>query len=191
MPPEPAAGPEGDRAPDREGSAREPGGERERIVPVILPAEKEDSPEVGVPGVDWTRGAVILLALLVPVLVYAAWDAGWLDAGSETSTATAGTVDAAERSARSRFDRMAGSLSEAIQGYEERRADFQRDRIGCAALGTGYDRVDRRFVDLSLLYREERSVLSRDRADRYDRLVEDVNAVNRHYDESGCRTDGP
>ncbi len=84
------------------------------------------------------------------------------------------------------FIEHAGSLDVAMERYGERASDFDLGRIGCDFLTTGYSATDDSFVAMTAEYATlaERSG-TREQA-IYDRLVSEMNTVNRHFDASGC-----
>ncbi|MEN8145888.1 MAG: hypothetical protein ABFS14_13195 [Gemmatimonadota bacterium] len=84
------------------------------------------------------------------------------------------------------FFQHAGSLDQAMERYGERASDFDLGRIGCDFLTTGYSATDDAFVAMTAEYANlaERSG-TREQA-IYDRLVSEMNTVNRHFDGSGC-----
>jgi proteasome lid subunit RPN8/RPN11 len=84
------------------------------------------------------------------------------------------------------FIQHAGSLDVAMERYGERASDFDLGRIGCDFLTTGYSATDDAFVAMTAEYATlaERSG-TREQA-IYDRLVSEMNTVNRHFDDSGC-----
>ncbi len=84
------------------------------------------------------------------------------------------------------FIEHAGSLDVAMERYGERASDFDLGRIGCDFLRTGYSATDDSFVAMTAEYATlaERSG-TREQA-IYDRLVSEMNTVNRHFDASGC-----
>lgn len=82
---------------------------------------------------------------------------------------------------------MADSLDRAVQRYAVRRSDYDRNRIECESLAGGYQDVDRQFVALSVMMREDGERLGSEARDRYRELSEEVDEVNRHFDSVDCR----
>ncbi len=84
------------------------------------------------------------------------------------------------------FIENAGSLDDAMERYNERSGDFDLGRIGCDFLTTGYSATDDAFVAMTI----EHAALDGRNGTReqaiYDRLVSEMNTVNRHFDASGC-----
>lgn len=182
-----------------EGNAGEPdrvSGEQDQVI--VLPPPKDDDPawlrsrrRPG--GLPWW--AILSFVLLAAFGLYEAGLQGWLDPGgqaaqarSEVSTIEAAAAERAD--ATRRFRQVADSLGSAVEGYEVRRSDFERNRIDCASLAAGYRRVDRHFVSLSVLLRERGGRLGSGARERYEELAGRVDEVNRHFDGTGCRTDG-
>ena len=73
-----------------------------------------------------------------------------------------------------------------MERYNERSGDFDLGRIGCDFLTTGYSATDDAFVAMTI----EHAALDGRNGTReqaiYDRLVSEMNTVNRHFDASGC-----
>jgi hypothetical protein len=76
-----------------------------------------------------------------------------------------------------------------VEGYGERRADFELGRINCASLASGYRTVDESFLALSkglaalLVGREQRQV-------QYETAAGLMDEVDRHFDGTGCARPG-
>lgn len=171
-------------------------GGRDQVI--VLPPPKDDDP-------TWRRSrrrsgglpwwAMIPIVLLAAFGLYQAGQRWWFDQGEQAardrSEASGMEAASAERTeATRRFRRMADSLQSAVERYDVRRTDFERNRIECAALAEGYRRVDRQFVSLSVLVRERGDRLGAGTRDRYEELTGRVGQVNRHFDGTGCRTSG-
>lgn len=169
-------------------------GEDRRDDVIVLPPPKGDDP-------TWRAPRNLLTWLWIPVVLLAAFglyevaQRGWLDPNGESSAARSEATElqaaAAERSeAARRFRQVADSLESAVEGYDVRRSDFEQNRIGCAALASGYRQVDRHLVSLSVLLMERGDRLDADARSRYRELTGEVDELNRHFDASGCRTAG-
>lgn len=170
---------------------------------IVLPPPKDDDPtwrrpwrRPGLRGVPWwTLWVAIPVLLLAAVGLYQAGQQGWLDPGGQAAQARSAASEmeaaAAERAEASRrFRQLADSLRGAVEGYDVRRSDFERNRIDCASLAAGYRQVDRHFVSLSVLLRERGDRLGSEARDRYEELTGQVDEVNLHFDGTGCRTGG-
>lgn len=175
-----------------DGVAGEParfGGGQDQVI--VVPPPKDDDPTWRRPGgLPWW--VIVPVVLLTAFGLYEAGQRGWLDPGGQAAQARSEASDtgraAAERAAAARrFRQVADSLRGAVEGYDVRRSDFERDRIDCPSLAEGYRRVDRHFVSLSVLLRE-RGDLGSEARDRYEGLTGQVDEVNRHFDGTECRT---
>lgn len=179
-----------------DGSAGDPdrfAGGQDQVI--VLPPPKDDDPTWRRPwrgpgGLPWW--VIVPVVLLTAFGLYEAGQRGWLDPGGQAAQARSEASDmgraAAERAAAARrFRQVADSLRGAVEGYDVRRSDFERNRIECASLAAGYRRVDRHFVSLAVLLRE-RGDLGSEARDRYEGLTGQVDEVNRHFDGTGCRT---
>lgn len=175
-------------APDAGGS-----GDSDQVI--VLPPPKDDDPTWRRPRSfpRWTIVAAVVL--LAAFGLYEAGQRGWFDFGGQPAQARSETAEvraAADRraSAGRRFRQAADSLEDAVEGYAVRRSDFERNRIDCASLAAGYRQVDRHFVSLSVVVREEGSRLDAQARGRYRELTDRVDEVNRHFDGTACRTGG-
>lgn len=180
--------------PDRTtlGDDDEEGRDQDQVV--VLPPPKDDDPTWRRPrNLPWW--ALIPVVLLAAYALYEAGQHGWFDLGgqaaqarSEASEVRAAAAERAEASRR--FRQRADSLRTALQGYQVRRSDFEQNRIDCASLASGYRQVDRHFVSLSVLLQERGERLGAEARSRYEELTGRVDAVNRHFDGTGCRSGG-
>lgn len=162
--------------------------------PIVLPPPKEGE-------TYWRRRrrppwwAVVAAVLLAVLGLYEAVERGWFDPGGRDAQARPEASGARAEAARpadgtSRFHALADSLDRAAEGYRVRRSDYEQNRIGCPTLATGYRRVDRHFVALSVVMREEGDRLDAGARRRYEELTNRVNDVYRHFDGAGCRSTG-
>jgi hypothetical protein len=85
-----------------------------------------------------------------------------------------------------RFADSATDLQEAMLGYEERRQDFDLGRIGCELLAGGYAAADDAFIAMAGAYAGVGETAEDALNAEYERLVEEMNLVNVHFDASGC-----
>lgn len=169
------------------------GGSAERDQVIVLPPPKDDEPTWRSPrNLPWWAWIPVLL--LVGYGVYEAREQGWLELGESSPPPPALSAEeraaALERAeAERRFRQVADSLGSAVQGYDVRRSDFEQNRIECGSLAAGYRRVDRHFVQLSVLMKERGGRLDAEARNRYETLTERVDEVNRHFDGTACRAD--
>jgi hypothetical protein len=85
-----------------------------------------------------------------------------------------------------RFRDAASGLEEAMLRYEERRQDFDLGRIGCELLAGGYAAADDAFIAMAGSYAGLGTAADETLSAEYERLVEDTNRLNQHFDASGC-----
>lgn len=85
-----------------------------------------------------------------------------------------------------RFQDASTELEEAMLRYEERRQDFDLGRIGCEMLAGGYATADDSFITMAGAYAGLGSAVDETLDAEYERLVEDMNRLNQHFDASGC-----
>ena len=82
---------------------------------------------------------------------------------------------------------QAGSgLEAATERYDERARDFDLGRIGWDLLRSGYASTDDAFVGMAAAYARLNVASDSREAVEYDRLVNEMNTVNEHFDASGC-----
>ena len=84
------------------------------------------------------------------------------------------------------FMDAATELEEAMLGYEERRQDFDLGRIGCELLAGGYAAADDAFVVMAGSYAGLGEAVTDSLSAEYERLTEDTNRLNQHFDASRC-----
>jgi hypothetical protein len=85
-----------------------------------------------------------------------------------------------------RFREIAAELSTSIDRYQERARDFDLGRIGCDLLTTGYGVVDASFIEFVAVRARLEAEQGSEPAQEFDRLSEEVDDVNGHFDASGC-----
>ena len=85
-----------------------------------------------------------------------------------------------------RFLDASTELEEAMLRYGERRQDFDLGRIGCEMLAGGYATADDFFITMAGAYAGLGSAMDEALDAEYERLVEDMNRLNQHFDASGC-----
>jgi proteasome lid subunit RPN8/RPN11 len=85
-----------------------------------------------------------------------------------------------------RFQEASTDLEEAMLRYEERRQDFDLGRIGCELLAGGYAAADDSFIAMAGSYAGLGTSTTETLTAEYERLVEDMNRLNQHFDASGC-----
>ena len=85
-----------------------------------------------------------------------------------------------------RFRDASTGLEEAMLRYEERRQDFDLGRIGCELLAGGYAAADDAFIEMARSYTGLGMAADETLNAEYERLAEDTNRLNQHFDTSGC-----
>ena len=85
-----------------------------------------------------------------------------------------------------RFLDASTDLEEAMLRYDERRQDFDLGRIGCEMLASGYAAADDVFIAMAGSYAGLGAAMDETLDAEYERLVEDMNRLNQHFDASGC-----
>ena len=70
--------------------------------------------------------------------------------------------------------------------YQERRQDFDLGRIGCELLAGGYAAADDAFIAMAGSYARLGTAADETLNAEYERLVEETNRLNQHFDASGC-----
>jgi proteasome lid subunit RPN8/RPN11 len=85
-----------------------------------------------------------------------------------------------------RFMQAGSGLEAATERYDERARDFDLGRIGCDLLRSGYASTDDAFVGMAAAYARLNAASDSREAVEYDRLVNEMNTVNEHFDASGC-----
>lgn len=123
-----------------------------------------------------TAAAVALIASVVVVRSVTRGTRGGFD----------GPAPAALSPEQRRFRQATAEVDAAVARYVERSQDFDLGRIGCDLLSSGYSSADDAFVGMAAAFAALGAAPDSTRAAEYDRLAEDVNEVNRHFDGSGC-----
>jgi proteasome lid subunit RPN8/RPN11 len=85
-----------------------------------------------------------------------------------------------------RFLDASTNLEEAMLSYDERRQDFDLGRIGCEMLAGGYAAADDVFITMAGAYAGLGAVVDETLSAEYERLADDMNRLNQHFDASGC-----
>jgi len=85
-----------------------------------------------------------------------------------------------------RFREIATELRTSIDRYQERSGDFDLGRIGCDLLTTGYGLIDESFIRFVAMHARLDPEPGSEAAREFDRLSEEVDDVNRHFDSTGC-----
>ena len=85
-----------------------------------------------------------------------------------------------------RFLDTSTELEEAILRYDERRQDFDLGRIGCELLAGGYASADDSFIGMAGAYARLGATDDEELNAQYERLVEEMNDLNQHFDASRC-----
>lgn len=170
------------------GKGNEASRRQDRLV-VLLPSDKSNSRRFGKGGCFWW---IAIPVLLLVSGIYGAQQLGWLhleDLRRLTlpSDSAAGTSVADSTDPSREFRDAVDALEQALDQYTLRQSDFDQARIDCSLLTPSYERVDERFVTLSLLMAENGSNLGSQASASYQELSEEVDRVNRHFDASNCR----
>ncbi len=158
-------------------------------VRVVLPGE----PRHG----EWHRKRRLLRHLVLATVVIAAAAAAWFvlngglaepGPGRPNAPTSVRPAPPASDPGRS-FAQALSGFERAVEGYGERRADFELGRINCASMASGYRTVDESFLALSkglaalLVGREQRQV-------QYETAAGLMDEVDRHFDGTGCARPG-
>ena len=85
-----------------------------------------------------------------------------------------------------RFLDASTGLEQSMLRYDERRQDFDLGRIGCEMLAGGYAAADDAFIIMAGSYAGLGAAVDETLDAEYERLVEDMNRLNQHFDASGC-----
>lgn len=156
-------------------------------VSVVIPAESADAQPLAPRRriVSWrTILTAVAIFGLIAVLAFL---------GLRSNTPTPRVRPTMQRPTRpavspdlARYREIAAELRTAIDSYEERGRDFDLGRIGCDLLTTGYGAVDASFIRFVAMRARLAAQPGSEPALEFDRLSEEVDDVNRHFDSSGC-----
>jgi len=156
-------------------------------VSVVIPAESSDSRPLAPRRrfSSWTT-VFALVAILALVAIVAS-------VGMRSNAPTPATRPTMQRPVRpavspdlTRYREITAELRTSIDRYEERARDFDLGRIGCDLLTTGYGVVDASFIQLVAMRAQLDPEHGSEPAMEFDRLSEEVDDVNGHFDASGC-----
>lgn len=156
-------------------------------VSVVIPAESSDSQPLAPRRriVSWTT--VFALIAIVALIAIAA------SVGLRSNAPTPVTRPTLQRptgpagsSELTRYREIAAELRTSIDRYGERARDFDLGRIGCDLLTTGYGVVDASFIQFVAMRAQLDADQGSEPAMEFDRLSEEVDDVNGHFDASGC-----
>lgn len=187
--------------PDREVVAAEAPAEataraeaRERVMPeverpaaassitLVLPDDLSERRFPRVPR-HRLRQLGMVAALVIVVLVAFRVLSALRGTGGGSSQPTPAVVSPEQR----RFRQAAVEVDAAVARYAERSQDFDLGRIGCDLLSSGYSSADDAFVAMAGAFAALGAAPDSARISEYERLADDVNGVNRHFDGSGCQ----
>jgi len=84
------------------------------------------------------------------------------------------------------FRDAAEELQMAVERYGERSRDFDLGRIGCDLLRSGYAGTDDTFVGMAAAFARLDAAADSRESMEYERLVNEMNEVNEHFDAAGC-----
>lgn len=168
-----------------------PSGETDRPAPAL---ELEDAEAVSPPRRDSgaRRRSVrvfVVMALGLGGLLGGLWLAGYEEPTSPAAPEAGSAPEAAPVPPAEvrRFLERAARLEESVVRYEERGQDFELGRIDCDLLAGGYVAVGEAFRAVEESFAELRTEADGDLVAVHERLTADMNAVHRHYEDSGCR----
>jgi hypothetical protein len=156
-------------------------------VSVVIPSESSDSQPLAPRRriVSWTTVfALIAIVALIAILA---------SVGLRSNAPTPVTRPTLQRPTRpaisselTRYREIAAELRTSIDRYGERARDFDLGRIGCDLLTTGYGVVDASFIQFVAMRAQLDADQGSEPAMEFDRLSEEVDDVNGHFDASGC-----
>ena len=156
-------------------------------VSLVIPAESSDSQPLPPRRriASWTTVfALVAIVALAAIVVSVGLRS------NAPPPVTRPTIQRPDRPAVSpdltRFREIAAELRSSIDRYEERARDFDLGRIGCDLLTTGYGVVDASFIQFVAVRAQLDAGQESEPALEFDRLSEEVDDVNGHFDASGC-----
>ena len=134
------------------------------------------------------RGIIWLLAAVAVAIGGFVGGLQLFRSGGEPAPVVFAPVEQAPRVAPEvqRFLDASTELEETMLRYEERRQDFDLGRIGCELLAGGYAAADDVFIMMAGSYAGLGATADEPLNADYERLVEDMNRLNQHFDASGC-----
>ena len=156
-------------------------------VSLVIPAESSDSQPLPPRRriASWTT-VFALVAITAMVAIVASVGLR----SNAPPPVTRPTIQRPDRPAVSpdltRFRAIAAELRTSIDRYQERARDFDLGRIGCDLLTTGYGVVDASFIEFVAVRARLEAEQGSEPALEFDRLSEEVDDVNGHFDASGC-----
>jgi hypothetical protein len=156
-------------------------------VSLVIPAESSDSQPLPPRRriASWTTVfALVAISALVAIVASVGLRS------NAPPPVTRPTIQRLDRPAVSpdltRFTAIAAELRTSIDRYQERARDFDLGRIGCDLLTTGYGVVDASFIEFVAVRARLEAEQGSGPAQEFDRLSEEVDDVNGHFDASGC-----
>lgn len=156
-------------------------------VSLVIPAESSDSQPLPPRRriASWTTVfALVAISALVAIVASVGLRS------NAPPPVTRPTIQRPDRPAVSpdltRFTAIAAELRTSIDRYQERARDFDLGRIGCDLLTTGYGVVDASFIEFVAVRARLEAEQGSGPAQEFDRLSEEVDDVNGHFDASGC-----
>jgi hypothetical protein len=120
-----------------------------------------------------------LLALVLGGAAYAAF------AGKPRRRHPIAAADAAS-GVVARFDRLADTLALAIESYQVRAQMFDAHRMTCEDLARGLVLSEQEWIGYNAVRRVAQAALDSTRSTRDLGLYRDIEATERHFEQSGC-----
>lgn len=153
------------------------------VAPLVLATDSSGGQLAGVTPAQWR--AVGLTVLAVAALIATIF----VIRGSGGPSVPPSSVEMppAVQPEIQRFRDVGVALVAATERYDERARDFDLGRIGCDLLQSGYASTDDEFVAMASAYARLNAAADSREATEYDRLVNEMNEVNEHFDAAGCQ----